>query len=272
MAVTRNPNLGPSQMRARRRRLFLIRSLIILFFLLVVVLALAIFSGHQKVTINTVTISGNSSISEDEILSIVNRDMAGRYGYLFAKKNYLIFPRFQIKKDLLTEIKTIKDIDISWNSWGKIAISLTERKPHSVWCGNDIKILNTECFFVDSDSYIYKKAPTFSGSIYVKNYGVLTEEYFLGKDIYTQIFDLLKILEENKIKVVFVYYDGFDYHFGLESGPEIIFNNKTSFKQSFQNLFAAIESGNLDLVKDVSILNYIDLRFDNKVVVGKKDI
>jgi len=270
MAVIRNPNLGPSQMRLKRRRLFWVRFSIIIFFLLVIVLGLAIFSGHEKVIIKSVTISGNASITEDEILNIVNRDISRRYGYLFARKNYLIFPRFQIKKDLLTEIKTIKDLDISWAGWGEINISIIERKAHSVWCGDDIKIINGECFLVDSNGYVYKKAPVFSGSIYVKNYGQLTGEYFLDSHVYGQIFEIIKILEENNIKVISVYYDGFDYYFGLEAGPDIIFNDKTSFKQSFQNLFTAIESDNLDLFNGADKINYIDLRFDNKIVVGKK--
>jgi len=281
MVVTRNPNLGPSQMRARRRRLFLIRFYIILFFLLVIILSLAIFSGHKNVTVQTIIVSGNAAVQSDEVLKIANQDMAGRYWYLFAKNNSLIFPRTQIKKDLLKEIKTIKDVDISWSNWQRIDISILERKPQSVWCGNDIKTPG-ECFFIDKNGYIYSQAPVFSGTMFIKNYGVpvtmknasstdFLGQYYLTRETYTQIYNLIQILDQKGIKVVAVTYDNFDYRFILESGPEIIFNNKNSFESSFTNLFSALETKNLDLEKEASFIKYIDLRFDNKIVIGKKD-
>jgi len=282
MSAIRNPNLGPSQMRARRRRLFFVRSSIVLFFLFIMTISLAIFSGHEKVKIQTIIVSGNAAVSSDEVLALVNRDMAGRYLYLFAKSNSLIFPRFQIKKDLLNEIKTINSVDISWEDWQTISISITERKPHSVWCGQDIKVLEQKCFFIDKGGYIYSDAPSFSGDIFIKNYGATVLDlddisnisyignYFLPAATYQQIFSLIQILEQSSIKVVALSFDGYDYKFILKSGPEIIFNDKTDFALSFGNLFTAIETGNLDLVKDANIINYIDLRFDNKIVVGKK--
>jgi|GEM_PF-1682465 len=283
MAVVRNPNLGPSQMRLRRRRLFWIRSSIILFFVLVIVLGLAIFSGYHKVIINTINISGNTSVSNDEILKIVNKDLEGRYWGLFSRKNYLIFPRFGIKKFLLEGLKEIKEVNVSWGKWQTINISIMERKPHSVWCGKDSQAVNPTCYFVDKEGYIYSQAPDFTGNMFVKSYGDIapgqlnnassTEvigSYFLPKYTYIQIFNLIQILEQNNIEVVSYYYDGFDFRFRLEAGPEIIFNDKNGFGQVFQNLFSAIQTGNLDLEKDADKINYIDLRFDNKIVVGKK--
>ena len=271
MAVTRNPNLGPSQMRARRRRLFFVRFYIILFLLLFIVLGLAIFSGSDKLKIQTIIVSGNAAVSSDNILSIANRDMTGRYGYLFSKSNSVIFPRFQIKKDLLNEIKTIKDLDISWDDWQQISIMITERKPHSVWCDQ-----TSNCYFVDKDGYIYSQAPVFTGSMFIKAYGnVATStgpigQSFLSKHTYEEIFILIDLMDQKNIKINSVSFDGADYRFNLESGPVIIFNTTNSFEQSFNNLFGAIETKNLDLEKDVSVIKYIDLRFDNKIVVGKK--
>lgn len=285
MQAIRNPNLGPSQMRARRRRLFFVRFCIILFFILVIIFGLAIFSGHDKVKIKSIIISGNAVVSSDAILAIADQDMVGRYAYLFSKRNSLIFPRFQIKTDLLREIKIIKSVDISWKNWQKITIFIEERKPHSVWCGNDMNAVEPECFFMDKEGYIYGKAPIFSGSMYVKAYGRIAlgqlnyisqinpiGSYFLPKETYSSIFSLIQELDQKNIKVISIFFDGFDYRFTLEDGPEIIFNNKKDFNLSFANLFIAMETKNLDLAKDGPAINYIDLRFDNKIVVGKKEI
>jgi hypothetical protein len=283
MSVVRNPNLGPSQIRLKRRRLFWVRFSIVLFFLLVIVLGLAILSGHQKVIINTINISGNTSVSNDEILEIINRDLEGRYWGLFSRKNYLIFPRFEIKRFLLKGLKEIKEVNVSWGKWQIINIDITERKPHSVWCGPDPKAINPTCYFVDNEGYIYSQAPDFTGNMFIRSYGNIAPgqlnnansvdtigSYFLPKYTYIQIFNLIQILEQNNIEVTSYYFDSFDYRFQLKVGPEIIFNDKNGFGQVFQNLFSAIQTGNLDLERDADKINYIDLRFDNKIVVGKK--
>ncbi len=275
MSFKRNPNLGPSHMRAKRRRLFFIRFYIILFLLLVVTISLAILSGHEKVKIQTILISGNAAVANDEILDIVNRDMAGRYFYLFSKSDSLIFPRFRIKTDILQEIKTIKDVDISWENWQTISVLIKERRPHSVWCGNDMTVNATECYFVDKDGYIYGFAPAFSGNLFLKDYStILTESpignYFLPTKTYIQIYNLTDILDQRGLRVLAVSYDDFDYKFILEAGPVIIFNNKNSFETSFGNLFTALETKDLDFEKEAELINYIDLRFANKIVIGKK--
>ena len=180
-------------------------------------------------------------------------------------------------------IKTIKDVDVSWKNWQTISINITERKPHSVWCGNDIKIVDTTCYFVDKEGYIYSQAPIFSGTMFTKSYGPLIYNqipnldktqvignYFLPSETYVQIFNLIQMLDQNNRKVISLSCDGADYKFILEQGPVIIFNNKNNFLLSFQNLFSAISTKNLDLDKDAGKINYIDLRFDNKIVVGKK--
>ena len=276
MSAIRNPNLGPSAMRQRRRRLFFIRLYIFSFILLVVVFGLAIFSGSEKLKIQTIIVSGNAAVSSDDVLKIANRDMDGRYAYLFAKSNSIIFPRFKIKSDLLKEIKTIKDLDINWDDWQRISLKITERKPHSVWCGNDINISNNQCYFVDKDGLLYSEAPTFSGSMFVKDYGYVSSstgtigQYYLKLGSYNKIFSLIDLLDQKNIKVISVYFDGSDYKFNLEGGPVVIFNDKNGFEQSFSNLFSAIDTKNLDLVSGVDKINYIDLRFDNIIVVGKK--
>jgi hypothetical protein len=281
MSATRNPNLAPSQMRIRRRRQFFIRLYIILFFLAVIVLGLAIFSGYKKVVIQIIIISGNAAVTSDDVLAIVNQDISGRYFYLFSRSNSMIFPRSRIRADLLEQNKTIKDLDISWDNWQQISIILTERKPHSVWCGKDILNPAPTCYFMDRDGYVYKETG-FTGTIFVKNYGPLTGgqissksespvgSYFLSKQMYLHIFSLIDKLSEYGLRVSAVSFDETDFKFVLEIGPTIIFNDEASFDTSFSNLLVALETKNLDLINEAKTINYIDLRYDSKIVIGRK--
>jgi hypothetical protein len=230
---------------------------------------LAILSGHDRVKIKKIIISGNAAVSADEILTIASRDLIGRYWSLFAKSNSLIFPRWQIKEDILTEIKTVKDLDISWEDWQTISIALTERKPQAVWCGSDPTI-NPSCSFLDKSGLIYRPAPIFSGNLFIKNYGQPTGDFFLPTEKYLVITDLINQLIEKNLRVIQVFFDGVDYRFTLETGPIIIFSSTGDPSLSFRNLWAAIATNNLDLIQESASINYVDLRFENKIVIGKK--
>ncbi len=267
MSVKRNPNLLSSQARAKRRRLFLVRFYIIVFIFLFVLFTLAILSGHKKVTIQTFIINGNNSISDEQILEIARRDISGRYVGLFAKNNSLIFPRFKIERDLLTEIKTFTSVKIDWQNLQTIAITVSERKPHSVWCGPNPKATEEKCFFVDQLGFIYDQAPIFTGNVFIKNY---YKE--LPSETYVKIYSLIDFLNKKSIEVNQVYFDGVDFRFYLATGPVLIFNDKEGgFEKAFDNMFTAIESKNLDLINGAKKIDYVDLRFESKVVVGKKD-
>lgn len=282
MSAKRNPNLGPSHIRAKRRRLFLVRASIILFFILVLLVTLAIFSGHEKVKVENIVVSGNAAVSTESITTIAKRDMTGRYLYLFSRANSIIFPRFKIKADMLAEIKTVKGVKISWADWQTINIEIEERKPHSVWCTAvaDKETMDSKCYFIDSTGFIYSSAPFFSGNLFIKNYSLVGGEgspadvspigkMFLPESTYSQIYRIISILDENNIKIVSLSYDGFDYTFTTDRGPEIIFNKVDS--RPFENLFVAIEKGELDLAQKSASIRYVDLRFDNKIVIGKKN-
>jgi cell division septal protein FtsQ len=262
MRAKRNPNLGSSQVRTKKRRLFWVRFYIILFFVLVIVFGLAILSGNQKVIIKTFLVSGNNSVPTAQILNIADQDISGRYLGLFARSNFLFFPRFKIASDLLAQIKTLKEVEVNWSNWQTVSIKVLERRPHSVWCGQDPKAPDETCSFVDETGYLFSPAPTFSGNIFVKYYGTISQ--------YSKIFSLIDLLDKKSLEVTTVYFDGLDYHFYLATGPEIIFNDKEgSFNSAFQNLFTALDSKNLDLINGADKINYVDLRFASKIVIGK---
>ena len=84
------------------------------------------------------------------------------------------------------------------------------------------------------------------------------------------ITDLINQLIEKNLRVIQVFFDGVDYRFTLETGPIIIFSSTGDPSLSFRNLWAAIATNNLDLIQESASINYVDLRFENKIVIGKK--
>ena len=80
------------------------------------------------------------------------------------------------------------------------------------------------------------------------------------------------LLEQNNLGVSALSFDGYDFTFYLKLGPKIIFNDRHGgFSQPFSNLLTSLNSGDLDLQNKAETINYVDLRYDSKIVVGRKD-
>lgn len=270
----KNYSLGSAARRARRRRLFLVRFTIITLGFLVALIGLALFSGWQKIVIHEVKIVGQAALAETEIKDIVERDLGGRYLYLFSRRNFLIFPRLMIKRDLLAELPILQTVDVSWNGWGKILITVVEKRPEAVWCGAKPET-GEQCFFLDKTGLVYDLAPDFSGGMYLRYYApILAGSPLRARPLTEGIFQyfnrLIKILFDEGIVVEQIYFDGRDYTFILTDGLKIIFNDREGLSQPFNNLLIALRAGELDLSEaQRKKIAYLDLRFDNKVIVGK---
>ncbi|MEI6528421.1 MAG: hypothetical protein WCO10_01980 [bacterium] len=275
MSATRNPNLGPSQLRLKKRRLFWIRSYIVAGVLFVLVIGLAIASGIEKTKIKNISVSGNVSVTKGEILDITERDLEGRYWYLFSRRNSLIFPRFKIESDLSLGIKRFEAVNVGWVDLNTIEIIVKERKPYSLWCGADERI-SDQCYFMDNTGYIFGVAPIFSGNAFLKYFGKIDEkkdpigQYYLGAADYPAIDSFVAKFNELGYRLDSVSFDGRDFYLTLENGVQVILPGKNNLNALFDNLSLAISSKQIDFLGNTS-LKYVDLRFDNKILVGKKE-
>ena len=165
--------------------------------------------------------------------------------------------------------KIIKDINLSIKN-KILEISITERQAKYIWCGATVS--DSKCNFIDEDGYIFDEAPYFSGEVYFKFYGAQTESYF-----YKQNFKQLILFRDNLIKLglkPFALYvkDGEDAEMFLSNPtsttvPKIIFKIGSDLQNVTENLQAALTTEPLQskFKNDYASLQYIDLRFGNKV-------
>jgi len=273
MNPRKNPNLGVSQVRAKKRRLLKIRLTIIFGVLFFVIIGLALLSGIDKTKISNIKISGNIAVGRQEIEDIVNTDLSGRYFYLFSKRNSLIFPRFFIEKDLANTIKRFEGVNVEWSDLNTITITVKERKPFSLWCGNNL--LKTEdCYFMDETGYIFGVAPIFSGNAFVKNFGGISSNFPIGENFlnpltYLELNKFIDSISGLGFRSGTLFYNGDDFSLVLENGIEIKFSDKIGFQSAFDNLSSAINANQIDLALGSEKIKYVDLRFGDKVLVGK---
>ena len=154
---------------------------------------------------------------------------------------------------------------------------LSERIALYTWCGVKSEE-DKKCYFMDEDGYVFDEAPYFSGDIYFKFYGLLDTVNPLGsyfsKQNFKQLILFKDVLVGMKLKIAglnIINNEDAEMIFlkeaSSETEPKIIFKINADFQHIAENLQAAINTEPLKskFKNKYRALQYIDLRFENKV-------
>ena len=230
----------------------------------------------ERFNIQEATINGLKVLKNEELIQIIENNISGKYVWLFPKSNFLIYPKNKIKNELLNNFSQIKSVDIKFGVFPNIIINVLEREPFAVWCKEPF---TQQCYFMDEDAYIYDEAPNFSGDVYFKYIGnldgiatttptslILRQTYLSdskeGQFEKVNLFiRLLRDININGYKLDVK--DNNDYNLFFDNESQLIFDGNQDFDEILVNLKATlIDMGDLKGRE----FEYIDLRFDNKVV------
>jgi len=242
---------------------------IILVAILVLTGILAWQSGNQKIRISEVAVDGNSVIDGELITNSAEEELNGKYFWLFSRDNVFIYPKSKLEDKILEQYKRILDIDIYADSLTSLVINIAERKPIYIYCGESVPESGDEisqCYFLDDTGYIFSKAPYFSGNVFFEFYGYMKGDpignHFFEEIDFKKIILLKDGIEEIGLPtVMFEIKEEGDYVFHTKTGGKIFFNNRQEYGTVLDNLDSALE----DILSLNKKLDYIDLRFGNKV-------
>ena len=188
----------------------------------------------------------------------------------------MFYPKNSIKKELRNEFKRLKNINLFIKDKRILEVSVTEREALYTWCGENLPEDGTmkeeqTCYFMDENGYVFDEAPYFSGNVYFRFFGSLSESYFTP-GIFAKIISFKDFL--SKIDPVSLYLKtDEDIEIYLKSNrlppdaPKIIFKKDFNLEKLSENLEAALSTEPLlsDFKNKRSSLLYIDLRYGNKV-------
>ncbi len=267
-----------------KRRVSRMRFLVLILILVVsFVGALAYFSGHRRLTIHAINVTGTQIINTSDVQSVVQKDLAGKYVYLFARADTAIYPHDQIYTDLIRAFPRIQTLSITRSGWNALSVVITERAGAFLYCGTQIPALEADqgdnCYFVNNDGYIFDKAPYFSGNIYFKYYLSLNSVNPLGTqmlpvDTFHQLTQFIDKVEALGFKADYVsidqngMYELYLDHAPTATSPVITFNSDNDLSVIADNLTTAMATPQFanEINSKYATLLYIDLRFKDKVL------
>ncbi len=268
-----------------RKRLF-----VLLFILLIcIIIGLSYLSGWEKITINKINVSGTHVIYSEEISKVVEKDLSGKYFYLFYKKNFLIYPESKIYNDLITQFPRIDKLSLNLKNSTILDITLSERTGSYLWCGDKVPVDQTQigenCYFLNDNGYIFDKAPYFSGNLYFKFYIPLSNagdspltKQILPKDEFVSLVNFIDTISSLGFKPMYLTFDSIgSANIYLENkngntNPIIMFStdqdNNGDFNKIGENFSLAMQKPEFanEIRKNFNNLFYIDLRFKDKIL------
>ena len=265
----------------RRRKAKRIRIAIIFGVIFFIVGIISYVSHLPKVRISEVVLSGGLLVTEKEIKDESLLFMQGKYFWLFPKNNSFLYNKNELKIHLKEKFKRIDTIDIKLEGLNTIQVSITERKPVAIWCRDIVGTSTTtevvsgfkeSCYFIDSFSTVFAQAPSFSGDAYFKFYGLLKDEDPIGKKYiasstgFTSINNFIESVKSLKIKPIsLIGKEEDEFSLLLQGGGEIYFDTRKSLDITFDNLKILLESPELKIKQGQLPVEYVDLRYGNKL-------
>ena len=276
--LKRNKHIRLKEKRIIQRIVFTVISFFSLF-------GLVVWGAHnQNIRIANIHIEGNSAVLDKDIKDRVLLNINDKYLQLFPKDNILIYPKRKIKQDILNAFKRIYYIKINTADLTSIVITVKERDPYALWCGENIlnnkRVVSNPCFFMDNTGFVFARAPNFSDDVYFTIYGKLQKtsvnqnnlndpigQHFLKEKYFTRLMSFRNILLNEGIDIAYlVLQDNDDIELHITTGGKLIFAKEQDIEKIFHNLVSAIEAKQVNGENVFNNLEYIDLRFNNKVL------
>lgn len=221
-------------------------------------------------TIDSISVSGNTSVDREIVISATNEALAGYKYLIFPKRSIFFYPSDNIEGLVIKSDPRIRTSDVSISSLRSINVKVEERQADALWC----RVENSDdCYFMDDLGVRFAKAPTITGTIYTRfmnssTTGEVLGTLYLDDGLYKglrgvindaksiQVFipkvvvsvdNIVTATTENGTKLIFMLGD--DYSMVLDKLKAIMNSNDFTYKDS----------------KGAIQLDYLDLRFGEKV-------
>lgn len=247
-------------LKERRRRGFIVKASLAVFLLVLCVGGVAYGSRVPAVTVSQIKVNGATAVSSEDIEKVVAKSLEGSYAFLIPKKMSLFIPKDDIRESVLASFPYIREVRVAKPDMQTVTVSVTEREPYAVWCGE-------RCYGMDKNGFIFTDA---TGSTTQRTYrgavqgGPLAATFLPGAFVELDAFaEKISAATKRRVTEVAVQENG-DVTCTLLGGGDVRFtlrSERVDLLNSIASVFAS------DRLKGTEQFEYADFRFDNKALV-----
>lgn len=265
----------PRAVLQKKRKVFWLQFGLVALNLALWVFVLSLFTHLRSLQITAIKVSGAEAVSGYRLTQTVSRELSGAYLSIFSKKNIIIFPRLGIEAAILAQFPRVANVAVARSGLSAVSVNIAERHPKFLWCGNSRSVASGDCYLTDETGLAFALAPEFSGQSYLKysngETGDLISRTFKSAFNFRELTFFIESLKGAGIEVeeVISLSNG-DLELYFKSGGKAILSSSQTLGRSFDNLISIWNDNNVNLKAIGAKLDYIDLRFGNKVFYKEK--
>lgn len=270
---------GRRTLKERRRRNRIIVVLVSFVLLIAGGFTLGQFSTSPAISISHVDVRGAALVPRSALEDMFSREAASAYLGLFSKNNAVLLPRKKIEENIAREYKTIEKVDVSFDSFHRAVLSVTERKPAFLVCDPP----NTStCLYADKTGYIFSEAPAFSGQVFLTwsgfagsgrvgqpNTASTIGSYIMPEADFVALNIFIEHISKIGLKVVSITrISEHEFELHLAGGGVVIVDRRLGYDQTLKNLESVVTAEQTKTRGTfLNNVERIDVRFAGKAFV-----
>lgn len=257
-----------SSRRLKRKKRFLRFFLILFLFFLICVGVISIFLYSDKFKIKDIKISGLVNTSEEEVRKELVSILSAKTFLIIPQNTFFSFPKESARVVLMNNFPRLSRVETKMSFPSSLSFSVEEREPASVLCRDLVG-----CFYVDKTGFIFEEAPIFSSGVFLKFVDTRQEkpvrgEFLLAPEIFAKVVKFEQNLRALSLPVAEIdLKDDGVCEFHMTNGWYVILDEKDDWEVAYNNLMSFLDQF---FAGEEADLEYIDLRFDNKVFFKKQ--
>ena len=260
-----------STLNKKRKIAFIKKVGVIFIFVLFFISLFVLFLTIDKIKIKNIVVVGNSSVLTEDIVTVIQKELDEKYLWIISTNNIFLLQRFEIPAEILENIKKINTVKISLQGLDTLKVVVSERVSESLWCLGTPEDSNV-CYFMDSDGFVFNKAPELTNNVFIKYYGVILKDNPIGENYFSldKFKDIINFISE--IKKIGFKPESFSaisesqYEIVLLEKAKIIFDDKEDILKNISKLNTLIQNNYIKTSSDFLLkISHIDLRYGNKV-------
>lgn len=258
-------------LKQKKRMVRKVKVSLVMLAILLVLAGIVFLTRIASVQISTVNITGNSFVPTEEIQNKTDDILNSSYAFLIPKRNIFLFP----KSSLISHIKenpAVTGVEINKDLFDTLTITITEQEKEAIYCNS---FERTECFYINKDGYLYSKVGQDHPLdqeivVYLEGGHKKLKETVLEGELYSNVISFIKSSSRYGIPIASVYVksDGV-MEFTTQSSVRLITSRFDELERGFAN-FIALFDQQVITKEQMSAIEYIDLRFGNKVFYKNK--
>jgi hypothetical protein len=302
MVVQRNALLSERALKRRRKKQIILGGGLV--FIIVLLFAGVLWGAYTtSLQITEVNIRGTQGELESQIRADADAMLGQKVAWVLPKSNVFLFSKDSLHKQIEETYPKVLTVKVDTKGFNAITVDIVERKPHALWCSGVAPQVTPDamgrCFFVDDTGYIFAPSPYFSDHVYFELYGepsdyqtivasiatssqeedmsddiVMTGEvtfvgmHYIAEDSYRTVMSIVDLLRGVGIDTHTLVVHSKDlFELVMDEGGVIKFNTQVDPQRMVTDLKTALDAKfqeNKD--KTLSDIEYVDVRFTNKVV------